>query len=333
MQLDLKPIEIKPRPRPQRSLNQLSPVSYQILEVIARYRFIDTLLIRHVLGSPGTYVTNLLRKLFDLGLINRFRMSLRTQYVYYLDDPNALRLLLQHTDHHPDDFNWEEVRNNRERDYATALYREDGLGQLLFLRHKMMVSRFRAMISIGCDHSQGKVELKTWKQEPETRNYITAPKVSGDQTERLPHWPDAFFTLRFPQEQREESFFYEADRKTTSAPKYARKLRAYYQFVVEQTKHRQVYGVPHIRAVLTETLDHPSAERLGSSSLLPPALGKNGQPWHRFWFTHSGALAEKLRIRDRDYPRFIREPGAIFDPVWCNAVDPEQELSLLDPTA
>ena len=52
MQLDLKPIEIKPRPSPQRSLNQLTPVSYNILETIARYRFIDTLLIRHVLGSP-----------------------------------------------------------------------------------------------------------------------------------------------------------------------------------------------------------------------------------------------------------------------------------------
>jgi len=94
----------------------------------------------------------------------------------------------------------------------------------------------------------------------------------------------------------------------------------------------QVYAVPHIRAVLTETLDHPSAERLGSSAHLPPALGKHGQPWHRFWFTHSGTLAEKERIRDRDYPRFILDPRAIFDPVWRNPVDPAHPLSLLDPT-
>ena len=172
MQLPLAPIKTKPTPTTRYSLNQLSPVSLSILDTIARYRFIDTLLIRHVLDSPSTYIISLLKRLFDLGLVNRFRMSLRSQYVYYLDDPNALRLLLQHTDHDPEDFNWEEVRNNRERDYATALYREDGLGQLLFLRHKLMVSRFHAMLEIGCLHSQGKVELKTWKQEPETRHYI-----------------------------------------------------------------------------------------------------------------------------------------------------------------
>ena len=332
-QMQLTPIKTKSRPRARYNLYHLTPVSYSILETIARYRFIDTLLIRHVLGSPrSSHLMDQLKRFFELGLVNRFRMSLRSQYIYYLDNSDSLRLLLQHSPHNPEDFNWQEVKNNRERDYATALYREDGLGQLLFLRHKLMVSRFHAMLEIGCRHSQGQVELKTWKQEPETRNYVTAPKVRGDQTERLPHFPDAFFTLRFPHQDREESFFYEADRKTTSVPKYARKLRAHYQFVVEQKKHRQVYAVPYVRAVLTETLDRQSAERLGASALLRPALGKDGQPWHRFWFTHSGTLAAKQRIGDRDYPRFIREPGAIFETVWRNPVNPAEPRSLLDPT-
>ena len=180
-----------------------------------------------------------LKRLFHLGLVNRFRLSFRSQYIYYLDNPDALRLLLQHTSHKPEDFNWTEVRSNRQRDYATAFYREDGLGQLMFVRHKQMISRFHAMLELGCRHSQGKVELKTWKQEPETRHTFTVPKRDSDKTERLPHWPDAFFTLRFPHQLREESFFYEADRNNTSVPKYARKLRAHYQFIVEQKKHRR----------------------------------------------------------------------------------------------
>ena len=80
----------------------------------------------------------------------------------------------------------------------------------------------------------------------------------------LPHRPDAFFTLHFPRDpegKNRANFFYEADRKTASIPKFIQKLKAHNHFVA-QRKHKLAYGIKRIRAVLIETLDTKWAEEL-----------------------------------------------------------------------
>jgi hypothetical protein len=87
--------------------------------------------------------------------------------------------------------------------------------------------------------------------------------VELDETEYLPHRPDAFFTLSFPNSGREDlHFFYEADRHRTDTNKYNKKLRGHFHFIVKQKLHREFYDIQRVRAVLTETVDDEWAERL-----------------------------------------------------------------------
>jgi hypothetical protein len=82
--------------------------------------------------------------------------------------------------------------------------------------------------------------------------------LESDETETLPHRPDAFFALYFPDREGEEKtqyFFYEADRKNTSIKKFNKKLRAHFHYIVKQKRHVADYGVKRIRAVLIETVN------------------------------------------------------------------------------
>ena len=57
----------------------------------------------------------------------------------------------------------EEVRNNREKDYAGAAQRGQHM-QLGFLQHWLMISRLHLMLELACRASQGTVELAAWRQ-------------------------------------------------------------------------------------------------------------------------------------------------------------------------
>src|SRR6266576_2733116 len=136
-----------------------------------------------------------------------------------------------------------------------------------------MISRFHAMLELACAEFAGKLKLESFQQGPELWHEVEVPKLvyrSGawqelDQTEKLPHRPDAYFTISFPRDAEREPlhFFYEADRKTTNTHKYNKKLRAHFHFAVKQKELlKKYYGLNRIRAVLTETIDDDWAETL-----------------------------------------------------------------------
>ena len=118
---------------------------------------------------------------------------------------------------------------NREKKYCdvnNAALAEEMQGRLLFLKHETMISRFHAMIEIACSESKGQVKLADFQQGPALWHKIEVPKLSFkdgqwremDQTEYLPHRPDAFFSLSFPSDPAGREplhFFYEADRHRT----------------------------------------------------------------------------------------------------------------------
>src|SRR5262249_29799912 len=143
----------------------------------------------------------------------------------------------------------------------------DVQGQLLFINHELMVSRFHAMIELAARKFAGKVYLENWKQGAELYNRVEVPAVKPNpeagefielsKTEWLPHRPDALFTLVFPTkplEHQRSHFLYEADRGTENTTRYKMKLRAHWHFIVKQNLHRlSPYKVHGIRAVLTES--------------------------------------------------------------------------------
>ncbi|MDA2929351.1 hypothetical protein MYX84_05290 [Acidobacteria bacterium AH-259-O06] len=166
--------------------------------------------------------------------------------------------------------------------------------------------------------------------------YDSAQQVlfEHDETETLPHRPDAFFILHFPQApegQRYAHFFYEADRKNTTTERMRRKFRSHFHFVVRQKRHRLKYNIHRVRAVLTETVDTTWAENLRNATHHPAVCGEKPTPL--FWFTASQIFEQEREIqqakRTQKLPRFLAEPDLIFQKVWATPVNDEL-VSLLD---
>jgi hypothetical protein len=155
------------------------------------------------------------------------------------------------------------------------------------------------------------------------------------ETERLPHRPDAFFSLRFPErleENQEAHYFYEADRKTTTDTKrVSRKLRAHFHYVVKSRQHRKEYGVERVRAVLVETLTPTWADKLRAAAKHPVVCGSKPSPL--FWFTPSTLFihgpASAADDPERVAPYFLAHPEIILQPLWATAAD-DVLYSLLD---
>jgi hypothetical protein len=279
-----------------------------------------------------------LQQLYHKGLVNRFafmRGRNPSEFHYYLDNTAALSLLLAQGVE-SDSLEFEEVRRNREKAYCDIndpKLAGEMAGRLLFLTHEVMISRFHATLELACDQSDGSVQLSDFQQGPGLWHKVEVPKLALrngawhdlNQTEQLPHRPDAFFTLSFAKDQDREPlhFFYEADRHRTNTHKYNKKLRAHFYFVVKQRKQEQYYGVKRIRAVLTETIDDEWAERLRQAAGHVTVSGS--KPSALFWFTASRLFTQEAMVqegsRERSVAAHLRRPDFVLAKIWASPVD------------
>jgi hypothetical protein len=213
-------------------------------------------------------------------------------------------------------------------------------GRLLFLKHEVMISRFHGMLELACAASNGAIELTNFEQGPRLWSKVEVPKLAFrngtwtelDETENLAHRPDAFFTLSFPNTEREDHhFFYEADRHRTDTNKYNKKLRAHFHFVVKQKRHHEFYNIQRIRAVLTETVDDDWAERLRQAAGHVTVSGSKASPL--FWFTTSRLFIEEAMVQDngraRSLPMHLGRPDIVLRKIWASPVDDTMH-SLID---
>jgi hypothetical protein len=228
---------------------------------------------------------------------------------------------------------FEEIRNNREKDYANAALRGQEM-QLGFLRHSLMISRMHFCIEMACRKSAGKIQLEAWRQGgPLTGRKVEVPRVKStregsqhfweesEETERLPVEPDALFTLRFldrPEGTRIAHFFYEADRGSMNSTDMLKKFRAYHHFVKRQQRHKESFGIHPIRAVLVETTDESRARRLMQLVHHPLVCG-SGKRAGLFWFTISSLYAESTSDAKsaRPLPHHLVKPEVVFEAIWA----------------
>lgn len=323
---------------------RITDTSLSIIATIHDYRIIPTSLLVRLVPGHEKNIQRHLQQLYHKGLINRFafmRNKNPGEFHYYLDNTAALHLLVdQGAD--PQDLEFEEVSRNRQKAYCDVndpRRVEEMQGKLLFLKHEVMISRFHAMLELACSQSNGCVELTEFRQGPVLWNKVEVPKVvyregkwqERDETEQLPHRPDAFFTLSCSTdaEQRSQAhFFYEADRHRTDTNKYNKKLRAHFHFAVKQKERlKEAYGFNRIRAVLTETIDDEWAERLRQAANHVTVSGAKPSPL--FWFTTSRLFADELRVGSRSIPVHLQKPDIIFRKIWASPVD-DTLHSLLD---
>lgn len=314
---------------------QITDRDLDIINAVLRYRFCSAAQLVRLVGGNEDVTHRRLRKLWEWQLVNRFAFpGIRThsEFYYYLDNRASLDLLIQHRglDIHAQAF--EEVRNNREKDYAGAAFRGQHM-QLGFLQHSLMISRMHFVLDMAAQKSDGRVQLENWWQGSQlTGRKVEVPKVKvsrqggkyfwqeAGQTECLPVEPDGLFTLRFferPAEQQLSHFLYEGDRGTMNTTDMLKKLRAYYQFVKKQQGHKQAFGLHPIRAVLFETQTEARARRLMELVNHPLVCG-SGKRAGLFWFTISPLLTEPVPLAaGRILPCYLVQPQIILDPIWA----------------
>ena len=321
------------------SSRQITNTSLAIIATIHDYKIIPTSLLVRLVAGHEKNIQRHLQQLYHKGLINRFafmRGKNPGEFHYYLDNVEALKLLTENGVD-SNDLEFEEVNRNREKAYCDVndpKRIEEVQGRLLFLKHEAMISRFHAMLELACAQSGGRIALAQFQQGPSLWNKVAVPKLSyrnriwseSSETELLPHRPDAFFVLTFPNDGGKEPlcFFYEADRHRTNAQKYNRKLRAHFHFVVKQKLYKDIYGIDRVRAVLTETLDDEWAEYLRSAANHPVVSGS--KPSALFWFTTSRLFTQADEVKK---PTYLAKPEIVFGSIWATPVD-DTLHSLLD---
>ncbi|MGD9564518.1 MAG: hypothetical protein AB7W44_19845 [Pyrinomonadaceae bacterium] len=332
---------------------RLTPRSIEIIDIIRRYRIIPTSMIVRLVDGDIRTTERHLQNLYHHGLVNRFAFPASyypTEFNYYLDDARSLTLLIN-AGFDTDKMDHEIVRRNREKQYAEITMGKQMVkmqGRLLHLHHELMISRFHYMLEKACLKSGNKVKLLGFYQGSQLWNDIEVRKVvvnsvgtltEADQSETLPHRPDAFFALQFPNRTGEDNtqyFFYEADRKTTSIKKMQKKLRAHFYYVVKQKKHVEDYGVRRIKAVLVESIEDHWTNNLRLAARHPAVSGN--RPSSLFWFTTSDIIFERplsvtIKSAQKEVLVFLEKPEVVFAKIWATPADHDEQpllKSLID---
>ena len=192
---------------------QITERDLDLLDCVLRYRFCSASQLVRLVGGNEDVTHRRLRRLWEAELLNRWAFpGIRnySEFYYYLDNRESVNLLVSRgrlSEVHPQML--EELRNNREKDYAGAAFRGQHMS-LGFLEHSLQISRFHFMIEMACKKSSGSVVLESWAQGSQLAGHkADVPKVrssregnehfwqEGHETERQPVEPDALFTLRF----------------------------------------------------------------------------------------------------------------------------------------
>src|SRR5205085_5983022 len=132
-------------------------------------------------------------------------------------NPRALDLYAEATGAVPEELDYAAVRYNREREYYKLndpRFAVRMIGQMHFVQHELMVSRFHTCLELACRKANGQVSLHGWRQGGSLRNKVRVPQLARyedgryyeeEKEESLPHEPDAFFTLGLPGRQDEQA--------------------------------------------------------------------------------------------------------------------------------
>lgn len=336
----------KPENLPNRKINDRS---LKIIDALNRYKFLPTSLIVRLIEGNRRITERHLQNLYHQGFVNRFAFPTSFhpgEFNYFLDDRKGLDLL-RDNGFATDELDYKQVFNNKGKGYDEIAFNRtltQKQGKLLHLNHELMISRFHYMLEMACRKTKGVVQLLGFYQGSDLWNTVEASKVftdahgnlvEKDENEKLPHRPDAFFALHYPDLDANEKthyYFYEADRKTMNVPKMNRKFRSHFHYVVKQKLHRADYGVNRIRAVLVESLDSGWANHLRTNAR--HLLVSGNKPSPLFWFTTSEIFEKKVSGQKKEQPLYLETPEVIFRSIWAtpehaDEVEPEDFLSLI----
>src|SRR5260370_29393072 len=132
------------RSRAAVATRQITDTSLTLIATIHDYKIIPTSLLVSLVAGNEKNLYRQLQQLYHKRLVNRFAFMRRKnpgEFHYYLDNPEALNLLVANGAK-PEDLEFQEVRRNREKRYCDANNPnliEEMQGKLLFLKHEIMI--------------------------------------------------------------------------------------------------------------------------------------------------------------------------------------------------
>lgn len=243
---------------------KLTERGLKIIEIIGRYRFIQTSSIIRLIGGNEDVTHRHLQHLYHADLISRLKLASQgnnAEFVYFLENSAVIRGLLNDKRVRSESFDFDQIRQNRTK-YGSESAKS--AGKHLFLEHELMISRFHAGIECGCAEQKGRMIVRRWWQGNETWDHVSVPRSKWCEPRALPVRPDAYFTLEFPGAspgQQRSHFFYEADRGTSNISRFNLKVLSYVHYFLKG-EYLKKYGSRKVRAVLVETLSEGRAKEI-----------------------------------------------------------------------
>lgn len=310
------------RPQNPRGI-KFQEYDYLILGLLDEYRFLDTLMLWHLVKLSYPEMK------FD-ALKHRLHALWRNQFIDR--PPEQLTIFIKNNDFHLISCLTEKgarvVAERLGRDFEKTLWRvNQERANFRLLEHQLAISRFRAAIQLSNAfeillwlHDRQFSKSVTFRIETQEQKYLFQASYIGEQTTRKVE-PDSFFILK--DNRKTQAYTLEIDRGTASRKALARKYLAYYKMLkaLQQQRPLLIEGqeIKHFR-VLTVTPNERYFEKPGVRIRhlreLIQTLDEKGQGYRAFWFTSEDQFS-------------WQEPATILKPIWQTAKDGER-LSLTD---
>jgi hypothetical protein len=259
-----------------------------LLTDLASYRFLNTEQIA-ALYNRGT--RNLQRRLHDL------------YHSGYIDRPpqqNLAGLSNRHIVYGLGVKGAEVLFADAERDERVRLVKQNRRTTFPYIAHALMISQFRATLTLALKEHPTKPKIEKWLQGYELKDALA---LRGENPELV---PDAFFTIGEGDDALD--FFLEADRSTMPRERVLEKMKIYWKWYREERQEKTL-GIRNFR-VLTITKSEERAENLRK-------IAKNADDRK----TGSNMF---LFLSETQYS--LLKPEAVLSPIWASAKDEKHAI-------
>ena len=265
----------------------------QILELVQDYRFLNTNQIHALVGGSKRNVEERLSRLYHHAYLDRpaHQRELRNEgyrLMIYALAPKGGRFIA--------------CALGRIAPVSRHLAEDNKTAKRFHLTHTLMVSQFRACLTLACKNNPD-VTLANWRVPEKTLARVRLGH------RRVAIIPDAMFSL-VRSDGQGAHFFLEADRGTMTQARYLLKLQAYWQL---HSSDRRDAGIPRAFRVLTITHSRMRTENLRTAAKQADRghVGSN-----MFYFITQDACD-------------LQHPEAILERIWRTPAN-SQLHSLLD---
>jgi hypothetical protein len=188
------------------------------------------------------------------------------------------------------------IQNITETDYN---HKNRAIGEP-FIRHTLLVSQFRAVITLAC-RSHPELKLLGWCEGRAIQDSIEVSLPQG--FERIPVAADGFFSLG--SRERRAHYFLEADRGSMPIKRFTAKIIGFHAWWRER-RHEEKLGIKNFR-VLTVTTNETHMRNLIAGARRLEEVQRDGR---MFLFTTEDQLQ-------------LDAPGKIFETIWTSVAGDE----------